>query len=286
MSAFPRVLVAGATGYLGQHLVHQLLSSGYPAIALARSPGKLSPLGLDESQLRVGEVTSPDSILGCCDQVDVVISCVGITRQKDGLGYMDVDYQANLNLLREAERAGVRQFIYVSAFNALKFQNVRLLQAKERFAKRLLSSEIEHPCVVRPNGFFSDMSDFFEMAKGGRVYLFGNGQHTLNPIHGEDLARFCIDAIGSEERELDVGGPELFTHRQIGELAFAAMSKQSQISCFPDGLRKGAASLCGWLPERWTGAAEFFLTLMGSDMAAPCYGQHHLEDHFRRLVER
>ena len=41
---------------------------------------------------------------GVCEDIDVVISTVGITRQKDGMTYMDVDFQANANLIDEAKR--------------------------------------------------------------------------------------------------------------------------------------------------------------------------------------
>ena len=75
--------------------------------AIARKPEKLEAAGLDATQILVGQVTEPESIRGCCQGVDVVFSAVGITRQKDGLTYMDVDYQANRNLLDEALRAGV-----------------------------------------------------------------------------------------------------------------------------------------------------------------------------------
>lgn len=50
-------------------------------------------------------------------------------------------------------------------------------------------------CIVRPTGFFSDMKDFLDMAKDGRVYLFGNGQLKMNPIHGEDLATEIVKRI-------------------------------------------------------------------------------------------
>ena len=46
-----------------------------------------------------GEVTKPETLNKICDGIDVVISSIGITRQKDGLTYMDVDYQGNKNLL-------------------------------------------------------------------------------------------------------------------------------------------------------------------------------------------
>lgn len=59
------------------------------------------------------EVTNPASLTGIADGIDTVFSTIGITRQRDGVGYEEVDYGGNLALLREAERAGVKQFVYV-----------------------------------------------------------------------------------------------------------------------------------------------------------------------------
>jgi uncharacterized protein YbjT (DUF2867 family) len=42
------------------------------------------------------------------------------------------------------------------------------------FVEQLKKSGLDY-CVVRPNGFFSDMTDFYKIARKGRVYLFGNG---------------------------------------------------------------------------------------------------------------
>ncbi|MEJ2763046.1 SDR family oxidoreductase [Photobacterium sp. MCCC 1A19761] len=284
----PRVLVAGATGYLGRHLVTQLLSRGAPLLALARDPHRLKELGLADPQIRIAQVTEPASLAGCCDDIDVVISCVGITRQRDGLGYMDVDYQANLNLLREAEKAGVKRFIYISAFNAPNFQTVRLLRAKERFARQLLTSTIPEPCVIRPNGFFSDMTEFYKMAKQGRIYLFGSGSQQLNPIHGDDLATFCLEAIHTNDRELDVGGPEILTHRQVAQIAFNTVKQPTNITYLPNWLSKLLLFLSRNLPEKHTGVVEFFLTASAQDMIAPAYGERTLAQYFQTLnsVER
>ncbi|MBC7004672.1 SDR family oxidoreductase [Photobacterium sp. BZF1] len=278
-----RILVAGSTGYLGLHLVKQLQHANREFTALARSKTKLLAQGVDEGQIVIAEVTSPIAIKGCCDGIDVVISCLGITKQQDGLGYMDVDYQANLNLLLEAERAGVEKFIYVSAFKADKYSSVRLLRAKERFAKRLLSSEKLTPCVIRPNGFFSDIEEVYRMAEQGRVYLFARGEVKVNPIHGEDLAKFCLEAVDRVEQLLEVGGPEVLSARQIAERAFHAQEKMPQITYLPDWLRRFTLIGAKWLPERWGGPAEFFLTMMAEDSVAPRYGKHLLVEHFSQL---
>ncbi|MFT5881157.1 MAG: hypothetical protein ACI86X_002296 [Moritella sp.] len=284
-TANPRILVAGATGYLGSHIVKALLKKETDFKALARNKTKLTEMGLLDEQIELAQVTDADTLYGCCDGIDVVISCVGITRQKDGLGYMDVDYQANLNLLQEAERAGVKKFIYISAFNAPKYQSVRLLQAKERFAVKLLASTRLAPCVVRPNGFYSDIEAFYAMARAGRVYLFGKGDVRFNPIHGDDLAQFCLDVIESETREFDVGGPEVFSANEIAELAFNAQEKTVRITYSPDWMRKLALRFVTMLPEKLGGPVEFFLTAMAQDMVAPTYGHHTLSAHFQAISQ-
>ena len=55
------------------------------------------------------QVTQPETLKGVCKNIDVVISTVGITRQKDGLTYMDVDFQSNVNLIEEAKKEGVKK---------------------------------------------------------------------------------------------------------------------------------------------------------------------------------
>lgn len=278
-----RILVAGATGYLGRHLIEALQACDADFKAQARSANKLKDLGLNDSQIQIAQVTDSDSLKGCCDGVDIVISCVGITRQKEGLSYMDVDYQANLNLLEEAERAGVKKFVYVSAFRANVIKSVRLLEAKERFACRLLVSEQLAPCVVRPNGFFADIEEFYNMAQSGRVYLFGSGDVRLNPIHGADLADFILASLPNAEKELDVGGPDALSATQIAALAFQSQGKMTRITYIPDCVRKLALSVIRRLPENRVGPAEFFLSAMEGDAIAPCVGKHHLSDYFSQL---
>jgi uncharacterized protein YbjT (DUF2867 family) len=122
-----RVLVAGSTGYLGKFIVQNLIAKRIRPVALARSSGKREELQ-PEVNIFEAEVTNARSLINCCEGVDVVISSLGITRQLDDLSYMDVDYQANLNLLTEAKRSGVKKFIYVSALHGDKLktpENIR-----------------------------------------------------------------------------------------------------------------------------------------------------------------
>ena len=283
MTHSPRVLVIGATGYLGLHIIRQLQKNNFYFKALARNRNKLLDIGVSESQIIECQVTDPKALESICEGIDIVISCLGITRQRDNLKYMDVDYQANLNVLIQAEHSAVSKFIYISAFNAEKYNKVRMLYAKEKFARRLLRSVKLTPCVIRPNGFFSDLEEIYHMATKGKVYLFGTKPINLNPIHGEDLALFCLKAIHNKERELDVGGPETLSTQQLAQLAFHAQYKKVTIITVPDVIRRMALWVMNKLPEKWGGPAEFFLTAMENDSTAPKYGQHKIENYYNDM---
>ena len=276
-----KVLVAGATGYLGQFVVKALKTKGYWVRALGRNAAKLAPVEEHADDLFVGEVTAPDSLDGICDGIDIVFSSVGITRQKDGLTYKDVDYQANRNLLTMAEAAGVAQFMYVHVLNAEKLRHVAMIKAKQAFVDELKQSALDH-VVICPAGFFSDMEEFLSMARSGRVYLFGDGSSRINPIHGADLADVCASALESRESQIDVGGPEVFTYREIAGLAFSVLDQPEKITCIPKPLVHATVRAMRWLtPLKVYGPIEFMTSVMTMDVLGKPYGQRRLADHFR-----
>jgi uncharacterized protein YbjT (DUF2867 family) len=277
----PRVLIAGSTGYLGSFLLSEAKARGFTVRALTRSKEKLSHARRMIDEIFIGEVTDPTTLHNVAHDVDVVISSIGITRQKDGLRYRDVDYQGNLNLLEEAIRSGVRKFVYVSVLHADQMLDVKLVQAKERFVAELARSGISYT-VIRPNGYFSDMLAFLDMAKRGRVFVFGRGDFQINPISGKDVARRCLDAIGAEDEELSCGGPRTFTHRDIANEAFGALGTKPKVTCIPVSFARVLLWLLRRLtPERVYGPVEFLLTVITRNMVGPPSGEANLGDFFR-----
>jgi uncharacterized protein YbjT (DUF2867 family) len=250
---------------------------------LARSPRKLDPLRDSLDEIVHAEVTRPETLDGVFDGIDVVFSSVGITKQRDGLTFHDVDYQGNLNLLRVAQRAGVKKFIYVSVFGGPNLLHLGIVKAHEDFVAALRASGLEY-AVIRPTGFFSDMEEYWRMANRGRVYLLGPGRNRINPIHGADLAVTCVDAVEGEVREMDVGGPDVLTHREIAELSFRIAGKVPRISSIPLWIMKATVSGLKAFNGHRGELLDFLTTAMSATAVAPATGVHHLEDHFRDLA--
>ncbi len=288
-----KVLVAGATGYLGKYVAREFKRQGYWVRALCANPEKLQVEGpsLEPAiadivdDVFVGQATRPATLAGLCDGIDVVFSSIGITRQKDKAGYLEVDYQANRNILDEALRTRVRKFIFIYGFQADLLQHLEPMRARRRFIDDLQQSGLDYT-VVSPNGFFDDMSEFLRMAKRGTVYLIGDGTHRINPIHGADLAEVCAEAATCTEKEIPVGGPVIYSYREIAELACQVLDQPAKIRRLPIWLVKLAAMAIRPFSAKLYAVAAGMTTIMQQDFVAPQHGTHTLEDFYRQLAPR
>ena len=276
-----KVLVAGSTGYLGQHVVRELHARGHQVRALVRSPAKLDPVRDAVDETHQADATDPDALAGCCDGADAVFSSIGLMGKSSKFTCWQVDYAANRNLLEEARRAGVKKFIYTSVVRAPGLGKLALVRAKGAFEEELKRSGMPHT-ILYPNGFFSDMDEFLTMARKGRAYLFGSGSFRINPIDGADVAAAAADALASDAEAIDLGGPDILTHEQIAQQAFRAAGNPPRITHVPLWpVKAGLVLLRRLTPLRTHQLIEFPLTVLTQDVLAPATGRHRLAEYFQ-----
>jgi uncharacterized protein YbjT (DUF2867 family) len=123
------------------------------------------------------------------------------------------------------------------------------------------------------------------MARRGRVYLIGRGEHRINPIHGADLAVRCVDAMQGEHQEIDVGGPEILTYRDIAELAFRTLGQPPRITSVPVAIMRLLIAIMRPFSRHQAELLDFFTTGMSRDGVAPATGTHRLQEYFESLVD-
>jgi uncharacterized protein YbjT (DUF2867 family) len=279
-----RILVAGSTGYLGRHIVQALHARGHHVRALARNPARLEPIRDAVDEAFTADATDREKLAGSCDGIDAVVSAVGLVGKSGAQTCWDVDYGANANLLAEAIRAGAGKFVYTSVVRAPALEKLELVRAKRAFEQDLRSSGLAHT-ILFPNGYFSDFDAYLNMARKGRVYLFGDGTFRINPIAGADVAAAAVDALTSDANEVELGGPEVLTHEQIAQQAFGALGVAPRITHIPAGLLTSTLALMRVLtPLRVHGVIEFPLTVLTHDVISPTTGQRHLAEHYRQAA--
>lgn len=281
-----KILVAEASSYLGKFVLQELDYWKIPSVALVQSLDFLQDLNLANTEIMQVELVRPESLMGVCAGVDTVISTISLTRNEDELSGMDINDQANLNLLLEAERAEVRKFVYVSQLDEYMQRHPKAFESNVQFVDALKASSLAFT-VIRPCALFSDLRDVLLMAKKGRIVLFGDGEYKLNPIHGADLADVCVRAIAQQDKETIIGGPDILTQNEIAELALCAWKKPANIIHLPNWTRflmpQAAKKL---LPKHRHGLFELTFTRMESDRMATRHGNHRLQDYFFQEVRR
>ena len=288
----PRILIAGATGYLGKFVTLEFKKRGYWVRVLTRSVERLEKDGpftapaihrQDVDDVFIGEVTKPDTLEGLMDGIDVVYSSIGISRQRDGLTFEQVDYQGNRNLIDLCERANVKKFVYVSMQGAEHILDLAITDSHERIVSDLRNSTMAY-AIVRPCGFFSDMGMTLDMAKKGRVYLVGEGNNKMSPIHGADIATVCADAAEGEALEVEAGGPEVMTQREAAIMAFDVVGKPVKITVIPIWLARVLVRIVRILSNQFGDLADFIVTAGEIDGVGPPLGKRELRGYFESLL--
>jgi uncharacterized protein YbjT (DUF2867 family) len=286
-----RVLIAGATGFLGKHAVKAFKQRGYWVRVLTRSkerlfePGPFTAPALtaeDMDDIFIGEISKPETLTGIMDGIDVVYSSVGISRQRDGLTFEQVDYQCNRNLIDLCQGSSVSRFVYVSMEGAENLMHLAITQAHERVVSDLKQSGLDYR-IVRPCGYFSDMGVLYDMARKGRSFLVGDGTNLMNPIDGQDLAEVCVDTAEGEEVEVAAGGPDTMTQREAAELAFEVVGKPVKIIIIPMWMARGLVKFIGLLSTQFGDLADFIVTAGEIDGVGPKRGTTTLKSYFESL---
>ncbi len=281
------MLVCGATGYLGRYVVKAAAERGHWVRALVRDPERLGEAKKACDHIFVGHATRAATLEGLCEGIDVVISSLGNRTLKRKPTCWEVDQGANMNIVAEAERANVEQFIFVSVLRGEEARKrVPQIEARERVVDALAESDLA-ATIIRPSGFYNDMSEFFEMARKGTIWLPGGGKTKFNPIHGADLAAAIVDHIGNRAsfgQHYPMGGPDVLTMREIGELAFAALDKKPRFRSLPAWTMRALALIVRPLNVNVSSLIAMFHAFIAADAVTETFGTHHLGDFFAELA--
>jgi len=279
------ILVAGATGKVGQAII--LALKHHPLRALVRDQTQLGAADGNVNEIFAADARDPNSLRGVCKDIDIVITSIGgslqLRRTPSKSGYWEVDYQANKNLLAEAKQAGVRKFIYVSVFKAPEIKGSAYFEAHAAFEEELKRSGLDY-AIIRPTGIYYIFEEFVNFARRGIVPLFGDGSAKTNPIDEHDVARICVEAIDASQTIYDVGGPEVFTRREIGELCFQALGKKPRFIKYPAGLMRAFIKPLKLFDQRLFDLMDFAILVNTVDFVAPRQGHNKLENYLNHLT--
>lgn len=162
-----RVVIVGATGYIGKFVVQESVRRGYETVAVVRSASQKQSEYLKGAKIIESDVTDIRKLESDVfnTETDVVISCLASRSGIKSDSYL-IDYQATLNSLNAATKKGLDQFILLSAF-CVRRPRLQFQQAKLKFEDELIKAferkELKKYSIVRPTAFFKSVSGQLEL---------------------------------------------------------------------------------------------------------------------------
>lgn len=218
-----RILLTGATGFIGRHLAHRLAADGHTVIAAVRDAA-LWQSRLPGREWRACDFTRdlrPEDWTPRLADIDLVINAVGIISEGGGQRFDTVQAQAPAALFTACNHAGIR-VLQVSALGAGQRGPLPPFLASKRAADDALwqlpgDAVIVYPGIVIGEGGNSTAL-FTRLAALPRVPVPGNGRQRLNPIHIDDLCAALAHLVahwpGGKQRQV-LTGADTLTFREL-----------------------------------------------------------------------
>jgi nucleoside-diphosphate-sugar epimerase len=202
-----RVLVTGATGFVGSHVAQAFVEAGYEVRVGTRASSNLRWISnLDTERVPLDVRGEPEDISRAVENVDVVVHAAGITRARRAEEYYSVNAGGTDKLAAAALRAGVRRFVLISSLAARgpdgpangdhpeSDYGRSKLEAENHL--RSLEGRMETG-VLRPAAVYgprdTDLLPLFRMANAGWLPV-PSGAGPLQPLYAEDAARAALAA--------------------------------------------------------------------------------------------
>ena len=217
-----RVVVTGGTGVVGQAAVTELLSRGHTVRLVSRNAAEDAAQWGEAVEPWPGSVSDVATISGCADGHDLILHVAGIVDESPPeITFQNVNVDGTRNLIKEAERAGVGRFIYLSSLGADKGESP--YHKSKREAEQLVENFRGGWIILRPGNVYGPGDDvvslLLKMVRTLPVIpVIDGGDDPFQPVWVDDLAHAIGDAVERPDlhgKILEIAGTETTTTNEI-----------------------------------------------------------------------
>lgn len=217
------ILITGASGFIGQHIMKHCLQQGHNVTACGRHPAHLLTYfpGIQTFEIDFSNARTPEDWLPKLKNIDAVINCVGIIREQGQQTFAALHTISPCALFKACEIAKIKKVIQISALGAdnTAFSQYHLTKkAADDFLVSLkLNWTIIKPSIVYGHGAKS-MTFFKALAALPFTPLIAQGDQLVQPLHVDDLCLSVHKALSTrllDYQGIDAIGPEPISMRQL-----------------------------------------------------------------------
>jgi uncharacterized protein YbjT (DUF2867 family) len=257
-----QVTVFGGSGFIGRHIVRRLAQRGLRVRAAVRRPewaDFLRPMG-DVGQIVPvqANLRYADSVLAAIAGSQAVINATGIQVQRGRQRFQSVHIDGVRNIANAAKRSGIERVIHISGLGAEGIDPSENAFVRSKIeGEKTLRETLPSATILRPSVVFGPEDRFINsMAVAVRMAPFMpaiGGDHTkFQPVYVGDVAAAvlaCLDRPETAGQVFELGGPTVYTMRQIAELILQSMGREKRIVNLPFSLARLMGLVGQFLPK-------------------------------------
>jgi len=254
-----RIVLLGATGFVGHNLLPELSAAGHSCVVLSRySPGCRELAIIPGVEIRQLDIYDDEQLVTHFDGADAVINLVGILNEsgRKGSGFNRAHVELAEKIIGACRSAGLRRLLHVSALNAGKGSSY-YLASKGRAEELIRAADDLDSTIVQPSVIFGDGDAFFNrfsaLLKMAPVFPLACPEAKMQPVWVGDVAAAMTRALEDPEtigQTLILVGPEEFTLRELVEVAASAAGLKRKIINLPDGLARLQGRVMDFVPGK------------------------------------
>lgn len=215
------ILVTGAAGFVGYHLVNALAGKQKRVRCLVRNePAKIN---ICDKHIEViqGDIRDKKVIDSAVKGARQVVHLAAVIQSPDPEVVCQVNVEGTRNLVESSRQYGVEQFVFFSTLNTVLPVKNRYSKSKEKaediVRKSGLNFTILRPSVIYGNGDDGTIARLVHAVKNRKIiYLLGNGKYKLQPVYIDDVIKAICETLNNlcqfKDRTLFLVGKEIVSY--------------------------------------------------------------------------
>jgi NADH dehydrogenase len=254
-----RIVLLGATGFVGHHLLPRLAAAGHDCLALSRYPPGCRELSLiPRVKLRKTDVYDADRLAAALEGADAVVNMVGILNEsgRNGKGFHKAHVELTGGVLDACRSAGVGRLVQVSALNAGKGKSHYLI-SKGAAEERIRAATDIASTILQPSVIFGEGDSFFNrfaaLLKVAPVMPLACPRSRMQPVWVGDVAAAIAALLPDQEaagETLVLVGPRDYSLKELVEFTARAAGLERRIIGLPDGLSRLQGAVMDFVPGK------------------------------------